>query len=117
MAFWSGETILKNSRALDIIQPLDAKRIDSAAYTLRMGGEYFVTPDFQPQRTFLLTHKSPFSGHRAKRIRRSVPNPAGPIRLFAYRRIPTYPQECPRVYLAEDAPKMERVGECLGVPR
>ena len=42
MSFWSGEKLLEELPRL--ITPFDAKRIDCAAYTLRMGAEVYVSP-------------------------------------------------------------------------
>lgn len=45
MTFWSGETIRTQTQKLKIIEPFAESQIDCAAYTLRMGAEYFVTPE------------------------------------------------------------------------
>lgn len=42
MSFWSGEKLLKELPQL--IEPFDAKQIDSASYTLRVGPEVYVSP-------------------------------------------------------------------------
>lgn len=42
MAFWSGETLER--RLAEIVHPSDIKSIDCAAYTLKVGPEYYVTP-------------------------------------------------------------------------
>jgi dCTP deaminase len=42
MAFWSGEKL--KERLDDLIDPPNADLIDCAAYTLRIGPEYYVTP-------------------------------------------------------------------------
>lgn len=47
MAFWSGETISSEIPLHGIIKPFDPARVDCAAYTLRMGREYYVTPEFR----------------------------------------------------------------------
>jgi len=40
--FWSGETLTERLRPL--IQPFVPERVDCAAYTLAIGGEYYVSP-------------------------------------------------------------------------
>lgn len=50
MPYWSGEKL--ESRLREIVSSPDKKRIDCAAYTLRVGAEYYVTPsagDSNPQ--------------------------------------------------------------------
>ena len=42
MSFWSGDKLLETLPQL--ITPYDAKRIDCAAYTLRVGAEVYVSP-------------------------------------------------------------------------
>jgi dCTP deaminase len=41
--FWSGETL--RSRLTELIDPPNPTQIDCAAYTLKVGGEYYVTPN------------------------------------------------------------------------
>ena len=43
MPFWRGETL--NERLPSLVDPFDAGAIDCAAYTLRVGGEIYVSPD------------------------------------------------------------------------
>lgn len=43
MPFWSGETL--EERLPKLIESFDAKAIDCAAYTLRIGNEFYVSPD------------------------------------------------------------------------
>jgi dCTP deaminase len=43
MAFWSGETL--GQKLPTLIEPFDPSSIDCAAYTLRIGGEVYVSPD------------------------------------------------------------------------
>ena len=43
MAFWSGETL--RSKLSDLIDPPDPTQIDCAAYTLKVGAEYYVSPN------------------------------------------------------------------------
>ena len=43
--FWSGETL--SQRAMTLIHPFDAKRVDCAAYTLSVGPEVYVSPNDQ----------------------------------------------------------------------
>ncbi len=45
MPFWRGETL--NERLPSLVDPFDAGAIDCAAYTLRVGGEIYVSPDRQ----------------------------------------------------------------------
>src|SRR5690348_15634975 len=49
MSFWGGATLKDQIPRLNIVdsENFDAKRIDCAAYTLRMGAEAYVTPDYQ----------------------------------------------------------------------
>lgn len=47
MSFWSGERWLEELRAQKIIDPSNRKKIDCSAYTLTLGPESFVTPDYQ----------------------------------------------------------------------
>lgn len=47
MPFWSGETLNEWIPRFNIIDPFDAAQIDCAAYTLRMGREAYITPDYQ----------------------------------------------------------------------
>lgn len=42
MTFWSGETL--ESKLAKLIEPFDPKRVDCAAYTLRVGREVYVSP-------------------------------------------------------------------------
>ncbi|MBT1159642.1 deoxycytidine triphosphate deaminase [Aminobacter anthyllidis] len=42
MAFWSGETL--KERLSELVNPADPECIDCAAYTLKVGPEYYVTP-------------------------------------------------------------------------
>jgi dCTP deaminase len=42
MAFWSGQTL--RSRLAELVDKPDADNIDCAAYTLKVGPEYYVTP-------------------------------------------------------------------------
>lgn len=46
MAFWSGEKLLENVKPQQIIDPYDAKKIDCSAYTLTLGPDFFVSPDY-----------------------------------------------------------------------
>lgn len=46
MAFWSGEKLLALVDELQIVRPYDKKKIDCSAYTLTLGPEAFITPDF-----------------------------------------------------------------------
>ena len=45
MAFWSGPTIL--TRLAELVDPADPGSIDGAAYMLKVGTEYYVTPTDQ----------------------------------------------------------------------
>jgi dCTP deaminase len=45
MPFWSGQTL--RSRLADVIDNPDLESIDCAAYTLKVGPEYYVTPNDQ----------------------------------------------------------------------
>jgi dCTP deaminase len=46
-AFWSGETLCEWVRRFKMIEPFDDHQIDCAAYTLRMGKEAYISPDYQ----------------------------------------------------------------------
>jgi dCTP deaminase len=46
-AFWSGETLREWVPRFNMIEPFDARQIDCAAYTLRMGREAYITPDYK----------------------------------------------------------------------
>lgn len=46
MAFWSGDKLKLHGRAIGLIDPFDDKQIDCSAYTLTLGPECFVTPNF-----------------------------------------------------------------------
>lgn len=46
MAFWSGEKLLENVKPQQIIDPYNAKKIDCSAYTLTLGPDFFVSPDY-----------------------------------------------------------------------
>lgn len=46
MAFWSGERLLDEGPSYKIVDPFDPGKIDCSAYTLRLGPEAFVTPDY-----------------------------------------------------------------------
>jgi dCTP deaminase len=50
MPFWSGETIKEWIPKWGAINPFDEKKIDCAAYTLSMGAEAYITPDYQVSR-------------------------------------------------------------------
>lgn len=45
MSFWAGRKLLEELSASPIVTPFNADLIDCNAYTLRMGEEYYVTPD------------------------------------------------------------------------
>src|ERR1700687_757053 len=47
MPFWSGETIKEWVPRWGAIKPFDERKIDCAAYTLAMGAEVYITPDYQ----------------------------------------------------------------------
>lgn len=55
MTFWSGETLFERIPRQEIIRPFQNKQIDCASYTLRMGAEAYITPDYQV--TILSRHK------------------------------------------------------------
>lgn len=46
MSFWGGRKILDQLNAGSIVSPFNASQIDCNAYTLRMGAEAYVTPDY-----------------------------------------------------------------------
>jgi dCTP deaminase len=46
MAFWSGEKLLAEVPARGIVDPYDPGKIDCSAYTLTLGHEFFVSPDY-----------------------------------------------------------------------
>lgn len=45
MAFWSGNKLTAAIPAKKIVEPFYPKQVDCSAYTLTLGGEYFITPD------------------------------------------------------------------------
>ena len=45
MAFWGGARLAEQVSKLGIVKPYDAALIDCNAYTLRMGDEYYITPE------------------------------------------------------------------------
>lgn len=46
MAFWSGDRLAADGPPIDLVEPFDPERIDCSAYTLTLGPECFVSPDF-----------------------------------------------------------------------
>lgn len=46
MAFWSGDKLTKAIPAKKIVEPFYPKQVDCSAYTLTLGEEYFITPDY-----------------------------------------------------------------------
>jgi dCTP deaminase len=46
MAFWSGDKLLQEVPLRSIIDPYDPAKIDCSAFTLTLGPESFVSPDF-----------------------------------------------------------------------
>jgi dCTP deaminase len=46
VTFWSGERLLDLVDQLEIVRPYDPSKIDCSAYTLTLGPEAFITPDF-----------------------------------------------------------------------
>lgn len=46
MAFWSGNKLTKEIPAQNIVDPFHPEQVDCSAYTLTLGGEFFVTPDY-----------------------------------------------------------------------
>lgn len=61
MAFWSGETIKEWIPKFRAIEPFIPEQIDCAAYTLRMGREAYITPEY---RTRLSKHKKIVLGRK-----------------------------------------------------
>lgn len=49
MAFWSGERLKAEGRRHQIVYGFDPKKIDCSAYTLTLGPEAFVTPDYSKE--------------------------------------------------------------------
>lgn len=47
MAFWSGSKLRLALSKKEIVRPYHPDKIDCSAYTLTLGPEYFVTPDFE----------------------------------------------------------------------
>jgi len=47
VTFWSGETLLEWIPKWNLISPFDQNQIDCAAYTLHMGREAYITPDYK----------------------------------------------------------------------
>lgn len=45
MAFWGGSRLAEQVPKLGIVKPFDESLIDCNAYTLRMGDEYYITPE------------------------------------------------------------------------
>jgi dCTP deaminase len=46
MAFWSGDKLTRAIPAKKIVEPFYPKQVDCSAYTLTLGEEYFITPDY-----------------------------------------------------------------------
>lgn len=46
MAFWSGEKLANDGAFYKIVDPFVASKIDCSAYTLTLGPEAFITPDY-----------------------------------------------------------------------
>jgi dCTP deaminase len=46
MAFWSGDKLTTAIPAKKIVEPFYPKQVDCSAYTLTLGEEYFITPDY-----------------------------------------------------------------------
>lgn len=46
MAFWSGEKLIQRVERSGIVYPHSRDKIDCSAYTLSLGPEYFVSPDY-----------------------------------------------------------------------
>lgn len=46
MAFWGGSKLAADIPVYGMVEPFDADQIDCNAYTLTMGEEYYVTPEF-----------------------------------------------------------------------
>lgn len=46
MAFWSGERLKEHGKRLQVVYGFNPKKIDCSAYTLTLGPEAFVTPDY-----------------------------------------------------------------------
>jgi dCTP deaminase len=46
VAFWSGEKLLKEVPLRGIVDPYDPAKIDCSAFTLTLGPEFFVSPDY-----------------------------------------------------------------------
>lgn len=59
MAFWSGEKLRREVLAQQIVDPFNPDKIDCSAYTLTLGPEYFISPDYS-------TH---FSDIKKRRLR------------------------------------------------
>jgi dCTP deaminase len=59
VAFWSGEKLRREIPAQEIVDPFDPDLIDCSAYTLTLGPEYFISPDFS----------TPWSEIKRKRLR------------------------------------------------
>src|ERR1700674_3488968 len=50
MTFWSGATLREWMPRWRIVEPFNPDQIDCAAYTLRLGREIYVTPDYRTRR-------------------------------------------------------------------
>lgn len=46
MAFWSGDKLTAAIPAKKIVEPFYSGQVDCSAYTLTLGEEYFITPDY-----------------------------------------------------------------------
>lgn len=46
MAFWSGDKLSRAIPAKKIVEPFYPEQVDCSAYTLTLGEEYFITPDY-----------------------------------------------------------------------
>jgi dCTP deaminase len=61
VAFWSGEKLRREVPAQQIVDPFDPDQIDCSAYTLTIGPEYFISPDYS-------THSSDIKKRRLRAV-------------------------------------------------
>ena len=74
MAFWSGDKLLKEVPLRGIIEPYDPEKIDCSAYTLTLGPEFFVSPDYTtPPRGSVTKHLAPPSTISLGGAQRQIP--------------------------------------------
>jgi dCTP deaminase len=87
VAFWSGERWLKELEAQPIIDHPDPAKIDCSAYTLTLGPEYFISPDYSaPPSAIVKKRLQPATEELVGKEKKDVPGEtvAIPPGQFAY---------------------------------